>query len=134
MGIEPSQETQHNTADNQPPVIGLRGTLALQVNADGRDNIQIELAAPAGYVLGRSDAKSSFNPDIDLAAFNALDKGVSRRHAALVSYNNTLSVLDLSSVNGTFVNGTRLAPEVPVPLRPLDSLMLGDLVIHISTK
>ncbi|MBL8165606.1 MAG: FHA domain-containing protein [Anaerolineae bacterium] len=132
MGVEPTQELQKNSTETRGPSIALRGTLVLQVNPDGRDNIQIELAAPAGYVIGRSDAKSSFNPDIDMATFNALDKGVSRRHAALVSHNNTLAALDLSSVNGTFLNGTRLLPETPTPVHQGDTLSLGDLLIQIS--
>lgn len=66
-------------------------------------------------------------PDVDLAIFNALDKGVSRRHAALVQYEGWLHIVDLSSVNGTFLNGQRLNPETPYPVCLEDKLVLGEL-------
>lgn len=132
MGTEAHQELQNGASEQQRSAIALKGVLVLQLNPDGRDNIRVELAAPPGYVLGRSDAKSSFNPDIDMAAFNAHDKGVSRRHAAFVAHNNALALLDLSSVNGTFVNGLRLAAEVPAALHDGDTITLGELSFKIS--
>jgi pSer/pThr/pTyr-binding forkhead associated (FHA) protein len=66
-------------------------------------------------------------PDVDLNLFEARDKGVSRRHCALVQYQGVLHVVDLGSVNGTFVNGTRLTAETPYPINPGDELRLGTL-------
>ncbi len=88
-----------------------------------------QFASPGaeGYILGRSDEKSAYEPDIDLAAFAALDKGVSRRHAALVAYRDAVHIVDLASVNGTFINQERLAPNRPYPLHEGDDLRLGTL-------
>ncbi len=107
--------------------IPLTGRLFVQLSQEVRNGLQIDLSGRDGYILGRSDAKSVYLPDIDLAAFDALDRGVSRRHAALVGYQDRLHILDLSSVNGTFLNGQRLTPETPYPLNSGDQLILGEL-------
>jgi len=85
-----------------------------------------------GYVLGRSDAGSSYVPDVDLATYNAQRYGISRRHAALVRNAGIVHVIDLGSMNGTFVNGKRLSPQVPVPLREGDQLSLANLLLEIT--
>lgn len=80
-----------------------------------------------GYILGRSDSGSSYVPDIDLRAYSALEKGVSRRHAVLLNYRNTLHVMDLGSSNGTELNGERLQPDKPYPFHEGDEMCLGSL-------
>jgi pSer/pThr/pTyr-binding forkhead associated (FHA) protein len=96
---------------------------------------RIDAPASEGYIIGRSDVNSSYQPDIDLVACNALEKGVSRRHAALVRYQGMIHILDLNSVNGTFLNGERLQPDIPYPLNTDDDLRLGTLnVTFIKTK
>lgn len=112
--------------------IPMSGKLLIQSSQDSASAIQVDLWGTEGFILGRSDNKSSYLPDIDLAAFNALDKGVSRRHAALVSYQDRLHILDLSSVNGTFLNGNRLTPEIPYVLNSGDQLVLGQLTLNVS--
>ncbi len=82
--------------------------------------------------MGRSDATVHFTPDIDFAAYASREKGVSRRHAALVNYHDAPHVIDLSSVNGTFLNGKRLPPDQPFPLEQVNRLRLGTLDIIIT--
>lgn len=94
--------------------------------------IRVALQHSDGAVLGRSDSKSSYLPDIDLAEMQAFEYGVSRRHAALVRYQNGLHVLDLGSVNGTFLNGRRLLQETPYPLNSGDKLILGELLLTVA--
>jgi hypothetical protein len=90
---------------------------------------------PAGRIsLGRADASSSDKPDIDLTPFGALEKGVSRIHAALFRTEDTLTLVDLSSSNGTYLNGQRLIPEQPRVLRDGDEIRFGKLVAHIYFK
>lgn len=88
-----------------------------------------QFAAPGveGYLLGRSDNSSSYVPDIDLAAYDALKRGISRRHAALVRFRDGVYIVDLASVNGTFLNDQRLQPEKPYPLQPDIMIRLGTL-------
>lgn len=86
----------------------------------------------AGCILGRSDDQSDYQPDVDLAGFAARERGVSRRHVALVVFEATQHVVDLSSVNGTFINGKRIAADTPHPLKVGDELRLGNLTLLIA--
>ncbi len=109
-------------------------SLTLQVSDNSVQSVKVSLATTDGFVLGRSDSRSSFIPDIDLAEFKALDKGVSRRHAVFVRYQDKIHILDLSSINGTFLNGKRLKPDTPYLVNSGDELGLGDLVLLLSLE
>jgi pSer/pThr/pTyr-binding forkhead associated (FHA) protein len=89
----------------------------------------IDAPGAEGYIIGRSDKKSSYIPDIDLARCDALEKGVSRRHAALISHQNCLHLVDLESVNGTHINGQRLDANHPWPIAHGDQVRLGTLTL-----
>lgn len=91
------------------------------------------LAAPGveGYVLGRTDTGSPYVPDVDLAEYQALDHGISRRHAALVRFQEYVCLIDLGSVNGTFVNGKRLQAEKPCRLVEGNELQLGTFKLSL---
>ncbi len=82
--------------------------------------------------IGRLDAASATFPDVDLTNDKGLEKGVSRRHAKITRRGNEVLVEDLGSVNGTFVNGKRLTPYLPHPLRSGDELQLGKLALKVS--
>ena len=81
--------------------------------------------------LGRADLNNP-NPQVfDLTRFGAHDRGVSRAHAVLRFTDDQLTISDLASVNGTFVNAKRLNPHEAQPLRESDDLMLGRLPLKI---
>jgi pSer/pThr/pTyr-binding forkhead associated (FHA) protein len=85
-------------------------------------------------IMGRTDQNSIQKPDLDLTPYNALEKGVSRIHAAVYRNEDTLTLVDMGSANGTYLNGQRLVPEQPRVLRDGDEIRLGKLVIHIYFK
>ncbi|HLU08493.1 MAG TPA: FHA domain-containing protein [Oceanobacillus sp.] len=85
-------------------------------------------------VLGRMDTNSPQQPDLDLTPFGALEKGVSRIHAAIYRNDDTLTIVDMGSANGTHLNGQRLVPDQPRVLRDGDEIRLGKLVAHIYFK
>jgi pSer/pThr/pTyr-binding forkhead associated (FHA) protein len=85
-------------------------------------------------IFGRSDNNSTYLPDVDFAPYGALEKGVSRQHAALEINEDTLMLLDVGSSNGTFLNGQRLLPNQPRVLRDGDEVRLGKLITHIYFK
>ena len=87
-----------------------------------------------GYIIGRSDENAQYVPDIDLAPYDSREKGVSRRHAALVNYHGQPHIIDLFSVNGTYLDGHRLPPDQPHPLGRENLLRLGmlDVIITVS--
>lgn len=83
-------------------------------------------------VIGRSDG-GTMTPDIDLAPHHGSDLGVSRLHVALQynGRNNILSISDMKSANGTFVNGQKLYPQEVRVLRHGDELRLGKMVLRV---
>jgi hypothetical protein len=85
-------------------------------------------------VFGRIDSNSIRKPDLDLTPYGALEKGVSRIHAAIYRHEDTLTLVDMGSANGTHLNGQRLSPSQPRVLRDGDEIRLGMLVAHIYFK
>lgn len=82
----------------------------------------------AEYTLGRLDAASRSFPDIDLSPYDAMDAGVSRRHAKITRVGeDRFYIMDLSSTNYTHVNGERLEPFEPRVLNDGDEIFMGTL-------
>ena len=62
------------------------------------------------------------------------DKGVSRRHLLIFLSGEELYAEDLSSTNGTFLNGERLKAETPVRLSQEDRIAIGHLEYRVSHR
>lgn len=84
------------------------------------------------FIIGRADASADFMPDVDLTDYGAQQKGVSRRHAKMTADNNRLTLCDLASANGTFINGKRAEPMVEHRLRHGDLLSLGQFELQVN--
>ncbi|HEX2622844.1 MAG TPA: FHA domain-containing protein [Phototrophicaceae bacterium] len=97
-------------------------------------NIEIKTQLQAAVIIGRVDPYSSFVPDINLEQADALDAGVSRRHAIILPEDNGLMIKDLDSANGTFINDEQLKPNVPYSIRSGDHLRLGYLELIVTYK
>lgn len=80
-------------------------------------------------VLGRRNGHEA--PDVDLHDFDALNKGVSRRHASVLWRNGELHLVDNGSHNGTFINGERLVAHQSRVLQHGDDVRLGFLVLRV---
>ena len=78
-------------------------------------------------VLGRTDYLTADSHRFDLTRYGGQDKGVSRTHALLRFSGEAITVTDLGSSNGTFLNAQRLEPNKPHALHTEDKLMLGSL-------
>ncbi len=94
----------------------------------------IELDPEDELIIGRSERNNPVIPDVDLAPYNAIELGVSRQHAKLKRDDNTIAISDLSSTNGTFVNGQQLHPHDVRVLHDGDEIRLGKLVINVQFK
>lgn len=55
------------------------------------------------------------------------DSSVSRNHAQIINYGTHVCVVDLGSINGTFVNGVNVSSETS--LHPGDELKVGNVVV-----
>jgi len=82
-------------------------------------------------VLGRSDTVTGFMPDVDLTPYGAYRLGLSRRHVILKCKENQLFLIDLGSRNGSYLNGSRLAPHDIRNLHNGDEIQLGKLTIKL---
>lgn len=85
------------------------------------------------FVLGRRTVRSS-GLVLDLAPFRGYALGVSRRHAVVRRAGDGYEVLDLGSVNGTWLNEERLTPHTPQPLPSGSHLRLGRMRLFVLYK
>ena len=70
---------------------------------------------------------------ISSAHVNLEDDSVSRLHANIeVSPENQVTIVDLSSTKGTFVNGARLGANKPQPLKSGDEVKIGDVRLVVT--
>lgn len=79
-----------------------------------------QLTFPAGktFTMGRSANRN----DVALEQYNK----VSGMHCRVAVGNQQMTVTDLNSTNGTFVNGKRLTPNQPVPVMNGSTIFLAD--------
>ena len=64
---------------------------------------------------------------LDLSPLGGYGQGVSRRHVAIRRTEQGYEVLDLGSVNGTWLNNVRLAPHKYHPLASRSHLRVGSM-------
>ena len=92
---------------------------------------EIFALASNSTLIGRQDAKRGIFVEIDLKPFD-IGKSISRRHARLDLKGEKYTLSDLGSVNGTSVNGTRLTPNEPHPLKNGDLIEFGRGVMGLT--
>ena len=109
---------------------GAKKILILSIEEGGR----IELPLSKEVIIGRLDAGRAIFPDVDLTSEGGMDMGVSRRHTRISLRENQVFIEDLNSLNGTFLNSTRLVPELPYPLKDGDQVQIGKLLVTIHLK
>jgi serine/threonine protein kinase len=138
-------------APSRPPTAPLRsreGTLALPLTTDlepgpvaGGADVTVMLMMAGGqmfklsgkseYLLGRSEPTRPYKPDVDLAEWQGMDLGVSRRHGKLHFDTGRLYYTDLKSSNGSRLNGAGLYSEIPVALQDGDEIGLGKIAFRV---
>lgn len=93
------------------------GTRVLIVKSESQQGQEVEVADVT--VLGRSDE----------ADFLLDDPYASEFHIRLVAQENGVTLHDLGSTNGTYVNGRRV--NAPTPLRKGDNIQVGKTVMEV---
>ncbi len=82
-------------------------------------------------LIGRFDPESGAFPEVDLEADDPEAK-VSRKHAIIKVENGKVTIEDIGSLNGTYVNrGPRLQPGQPVELKNGDEIIVGKTFFHV---
>ena len=108
----------------------IRRDIELLVLNSGR-----KMSVPADketVIIGRSDALTGEAPDVDLLPDNAVELGVSRRHACLTFRNPAVFITDLGSTNRTFLNRSLLLRGQPYAVKEGDEIRLGNAIIRVS--
>ena len=83
-------------------------------------------------ILGRkAEADETDGPDVDLNCFDAYKRGVSKQHAVIEFTDRVLTIRDLGSRNGTFLNMQDVSPNSHRVLRDNDIIHLGNLELHV---
>lgn len=117
----PDLQSQQRQAKVPPNTLGL-------FPADSPDPILF--TGPEKMVLGRASLPET-SAIIDLTPYNAIDLGVSRRHAAISLAGSQYLVEDLGSMNGTWLHESRLPIFVERTLTSGDVIRVGQLPITV---
>jgi hypothetical protein len=82
------------------------------------------------FILGRH-SKDQSSAVIDLTPYKAGILGVSRRHVMVAVVDQTYTIEDLGSTNGTWLNEKPLPAHTPFILRNGDQVRLGHLILFV---
>jgi hypothetical protein len=119
-GSDPAMDA---SADTPRPALRLRVVRGLRIN--------VEYPLYEGTnVIGRSDDKPV---DIDLRDQEPLDRvWASRNHAVVTVADGSVTIEDLGSTNGTYVNRHRLPPGTKRKLKPDDVIQVGTTQLKVT--
>ena len=82
-------------------------------------------------LIGRWDPETGSFPEVDLDADDPEAK-ISRKHALCRIENGKITVEDIGSLNGTYVNrGQRLQPGSPVDIKNGDEIIIGKTFLKL---
>jgi|SRR5579875_2454815 len=96
----------------------------LKIVRGGRQGHEFPLE-PGNNLIGRWDPETGAFPEVDLEADDPEAK-ISRKHALIRIDGSKITLEDIGSLNGTFVNrGSRLGPGNPVELKNGDEIIVG---------
>jgi len=141
--LEPSKSAQETQALSETNDLTFSedffdqdSVLIFKARDSGRTFLSEPQKSDHELVIGRSAKGSAVMPDIDLIDEDGDKLGVSRLHLNLRydERSHTISISDIGSANGTYINGQRLHPHEVRVLRDHDELRLGKLVLLVSFR
>ncbi|MEO8195176.1 MAG: cyclic nucleotide-binding domain-containing protein [Thermoanaerobaculia bacterium] len=90
-----------------------------------KSGMEFALARAAETMIGRRDPVTGIDPDIDLTPADT-QRSISRRHAKIYRRGAKFFIAEeIGTMNGTFVNGTRLETGVPTEIKYGDDVRCG---------
>jgi pSer/pThr/pTyr-binding forkhead associated (FHA) protein len=141
IGYGPSRELEEGdsirlgnitmTYGRVPPAVfqKARSSLVRHVLRVTPTDRKVTIKPPKSLVVGRTDARVNFVPDVDLSRDGDVTRLVSRRHALIQWRNGQPYLEDLGSGFGTRVRGELLALGQSIPLLPGDNIWLAGCVL-----
>ena len=98
-------------------------------------DLSVVLKAGESVVLGRAETDvEATNHLIDLTPLDAIPLGVSRRHLTIQHDYWRLTLMDMESSNGSYLNGDRMTPLQPYKVGDGFELRLGFLLMRIFVE
>jgi len=132
----PNAPTGEINAGAAAPVSGADAAAApfkvkLSIIRGGRRGQEFELES-GNNLVGRWDPETGSFPEVDLDADDPEAK-VSRKHALIRIDAGTITIEDIGSLNGTYVNRQpRLQPGSPLNLKDGDEIIIGKTFLKLS--
>ena len=122
------------SAEASPPVPPTSGTLQAEAKAyfisPSTGNVFPVFSNEA--LLGRFDSVTGQSPEVDLTKEDQ-SRNISRRHARLVVKDGKFFIAEeIGTMNGTFLNGKKMANGVLTPISDGDELTLCRLVLNFK--
>src|SRR5215468_5282353 len=122
LGRQVAEEEKPAPAPARRPPAPERDVWRL-VAADGK--AEFFLNREGDTLVGRADPVTGITPDVDLSPLDP-QRSTSRRHAKLYQMSETYYVMEeIGVMNGTYVNGNRVATGVPIAVQNGDVLKFG---------
>jgi hypothetical protein len=115
-------------AESPPPPVASPAVAAPRLIIDGDKDLPLP-ADKVEFIIGREDPISGIFPEIDLTPFGGETGGVSRQHARIDRSSSGWTITDLNSTNYTRVDGARIDPNVPAPIRDGSHIQLGRIAM-----
>lgn len=106
------------------------------VSEDERDSDTPDLRQPVAYLIVEGEQKplkagiNTFGRKADNDV-QVADPYVSGRHGKIEVSQEGIFLTDVGSTNGTFLNGTRLTPNVRTLVTPQDEIRIGGLLLSV---
>jgi hypothetical protein len=96
----------------------------------GRKGQEFQLE-PGQNFIGRWDPETGSFPEVDLEQDDPEAK-ISRKHALIIIDGAKITVEDIGSLNGTYVNrGNRLIPGTPIEVKMGDEIIIGKTFLKL---
>jgi hypothetical protein len=111
-------------------VAALKASLKIVRGSPRKD--QVFPLEDGNNLVGRWDPETGSFPEVDLDADDPEAK-ISRKHALIRIAEGKITVEDIGSLNGTYVNrGARLQPGSPVELKTGDEIIIGKTFLKLT--
>ncbi len=95
------------------------------------DGVRLALPSDKEIIIGRRPRPEDPPVSIDLEKYQGHELGVSRQHAMLKVFRGALILVDLDSVNGTFVNEQRAMPLKRYAILDKSNIRVGGVTVKL---
>jgi hypothetical protein len=128
----PEEQLKDDLPGTAPMQPNMTSTLRARIMVHIIDNGKlIPVTDKTEFTVGRASEGQPITPDVDLGEFNAFDYGVSRLHIVVRLTGEKLTIMDLGSSNGTFINAVRVPVNSEQSVTSADIISLGKFRIQI---